>query len=98
MNTTVRGGDRSGEFFHLLPTARLAGFEHGVADVLRLEGLSERRAGWFAGFKTFDKVGYLMDEAVFVADLKPWHPPVFHIGVLSVANMDALPATGSSLV
>ena len=73
---------------HFFPLAGAGGFEDGVADVLGFEGVAEGWGGGFAGLEAFDEVGDLMDEGVFVADLQAGHPPVFHVGMLAVGDVD----------
>ena len=65
--------------------------EHRVADALRLEGVAE---GWVGGLLLgvgLEKVSHLMDEAVLIADRQPRHPPVAHVGMVAVGDVNALP-------
>ena len=40
----------------------------------------------------FEEIRDLMDEGVFVADLQARHPPVLHVGLIAVGDVDRLPA------
>src|SRR5208282_2398366 len=46
----------------------------------------------------FQKVGHLVGETVFVANLKSRHPPMAHVGVVAVRNVDGAPASSRPLV
>ena len=35
---------------------------------------------------------------MLVADLKPWHPPVLHVRMVAVGNVDAAPSARAPLV
>ena len=45
-----------------------------------------------------DEVRELVDEGVLVADLQARHPPVLHVGLVAVGDVDAAPAAHAALV
>ena len=77
---------------NLFPASSSGAFEHGIADFLRFECISERGAGWISRSQAAEKIGNLVNEAAFVADGEAWHPPVFHIGMITVGHMDISPS------
>jgi hypothetical protein len=44
----------------------------------------------FAG--TLKEVSHLVNERVLIADLQPGHPPVLHVGMIAVRDVNALPS------
>src|SRR5437867_11411614 len=77
---------------HFLPLSALAGLEDGVAHVLCLQRVAERWAGRFAGLNSLEKIGDLVHKAVFVADLQAGHPPILHVRMIAIADMNGAPA------
>ena len=43
------------------------------------------------------EIGELMDERVLVADLQARHPPVLHVRMVAVGDVDAAPAAHAAL-
>ncbi len=39
-----------------------------------------------------------MNEAMFVADLESWNPPMAHVGMFSIGHMNGSPATQATFV
>src|SRR5665213_1432830 len=76
----------------------LRALQYAVADRLRLQRVAEGRMGRRALVEPFDEVGDLMHERVLVADLQARYPPVFHVGMIAVGDMDAAPAAELALV
>ena len=66
--------------------------EYGIADFLRFERVAERGGNGFAFFVTCQKIGHLMDEAVFVANLQTGHPPMVHVGMVAIGDVNRSPA------
>ena len=85
-------------FWDFLPAAGLAGFEHGIANVLRFQGIAEGRTGWFAVFNALEEIGDLVDKAMFVANLQARHPPVLHVRLVAITDVNRAPATNFALV
>src|SRR4030095_5968100 len=77
---------------HLLPALGLARREDGIDDVVASEAILEVRTGALAAFEPFDELDDLMHEAVLVAELQAGHPPVAAVGMISVGDVNALPA------
>src|SRR5438128_4142877 len=72
--------------------AILGALEHRVADALRLKRVPERRRAGLAVGERLEEIGNLVDERVLVADLQARDPPVAHVGVLAVGDVDRTPA------
>ena len=53
-----------------------------------------------SGLQSFQEVGDLVYERVFVADLQSRHPPFFHVGVIAsmIGDVDRLPGSQSAFV
>src|SRR5687768_18366746 len=69
---------------------------HDALPILGFEGVAEVGAGAFFLAEGLDEVGDLVDEGVFVADLQAGDPPVFHVGMVAVGDVDAAPAADRS--
>lgn len=82
----------------VFPLAIACAIEHGVADTLRLEGVSEGGMGGFARFEAFQEIGNLVCERVFITNLQSWNPPVPHVGLIAVGDVDAAPAPDDGLI
>src|SRR5690606_12917524 len=80
------------------PLAILGARQDGVANPLRFQGVAERRADRFALGDPFQEVGDLVDEAVLVADRQPRHPPLVHVGMVAVGDVDRAPAAERAFV
>ena len=39
-----------------------------------------------------------MNECVFVSDLQTWHPPVLHVRMITIGDVDRAPTAKSALV
>src|SRR6266545_263782 len=84
--------------FDLLPSAGFGGSEYSVANELGFQRVAERRPGGFAGFDSLQKIRDLVNEAVLVADLQARHPPMFHVRLIAVADVDRAPAADQAFV
>src|ERR1051325_7152133 len=76
----------------LRPLAGLRGTQDGIDDVIGGETVLEVGFGALAGFEALEEFMDLVDEAVFVTDLQAGHPPVLHVRMIAVADVDAAPA------
>src|SRR5258708_28005539 len=85
-------------FSHFFPFLRPGRLEHCVADVLRLQGISEGGAGWLSAGDALEKVGDLVDETVFVTDLQTGNPPFVHIRMVAVGDVDGAPAADAAFI
>ena len=81
-----------------LPLTRLRRAQDSASHLIGGEAVAECRRGRLARFKAVDEVGGLMDEAVLVADLEPRHPPVLHIRMIAVRDVERPPAAYDSLI
>lgn len=69
-----------------------------IADALGFQGVFEGWVGWFAGVETLEEIGDLVGERVFVTDLQTWDPPVAHVGLVSIGDVNAAPASNDRVV
>ena len=44
------------------------------------------------------EIGNLMHEGVLVADLQPWHPPMVHVRLIPIGNVDRPPTANDTVV
>src|SRR6476660_7023244 len=80
------------------PAAGFGRPEDSVGHEISGEAVAE---GWRrrpAGPQTVDEVRNLMDERVLVADLQSRHPPMFHIRMVAVADVQGAPAAQPAFV
>src|SRR5262245_15195116 len=62
--------------------------QHGVADVLCAQRVAEVRHRRFALRDALEELDELMHETVLVTDLQAGHPPVAHVRMLALADVD----------
>ena len=81
--------------FHwrVLADSRTASVTWSVARASRKVG-----AAWFRLAERFQKIGELMNERVLVSDLQARHPPVLHIRMIAVGDVDASPSAQLALI
>src|SRR5688572_2429318 len=80
------------------PLLRFGRLEDRVGDVVGGETIPEGRRQRLAAGGGLDEVRELVDERVLVADLQAGHPPVLHVGLIAVGDVDAAPAADAALV
>src|SRR5262245_61540385 len=61
------------EGLYLLPLPGLRRFQYRVGHIIRRQAVPERRRRDIARAERIEKIGELVDEGVFVADLQPRH-------------------------
>src|SRR5262245_28149573 len=83
---------------HRDPLLVLRGLKYGVEYELRQVRIAEVRLGRLALGDAVEEVGDLMNKRVLVTDLKTRHPPLAHVRVLAVADVDRPPAAKRPLV
>src|SRR5688572_4136041 len=83
---------------HGLPLTGLGRFQHRVGDVVGRERVAEGRRCRVTAGETCEEIGGLVDEGMLVADLQAGHPPMAHIGMLAVADVDRAPAAQLAFV
>src|SRR5206468_12526659 len=71
---------------------------HRVAHLLCFHSLAEGWAGWLATRKALQEIGHLMDETVLVANLQARYPPLAHIGMVAIGNVNRPPAAYVSFI
>lgn len=73
--------------------------ENCVADLLCLECIAKRGCHRLTFGQPLEKVGYLMDKAVFIPDLDSWRPPFIHIRVIpAIRDVNGPPAANPPFV
>lgn len=80
------------------PGSGLGAGEDGLADTLGFEGIAEGWAAGFAGFEALEEISDLVDEAMFVADLEAGDPPILHVGLVAIGDVDASPASDDTFI
>src|SRR5215471_799290 len=83
---------------NLDPRVILRRFQDRVRHVVRRETFAEggRRAA--AICRRDQEIGRLMNKRMLVADLKPRHPPVAHIRMIAIGDMQAAPSAQLALI
>ena len=69
------------------PQTGFAGFQNGISHQISLVRISKCRRSTFA-IQPIDEIGGLMYKTFCITDTKAWHPPIAHIGVVAVCDMD----------
>src|SRR6478609_3996603 len=79
---------------HIHPLAALRGFQHGVADILRAQRVTEIRVGLRRGgiVERLEELRELVDERVLVAEAETRDPPVAGVWLITIGAMDTAPA------
>ena len=82
----------------VLPAALGCRGEDSIAYFRGFEGIPESRIAGFATAERGEEIRNLMNEGVFVADTETRNPPFVEIGVVTITDMDAAPASDHALV
>jgi len=77
---------------NFLPQSTFRAVQYCLADLLSLEGVPESGIAGAASFDLGDEISDLVYKCVFVADLQAGHPPLAHIGHVTVGAVDLMPA------
>src|ERR1043166_2566843 len=77
---------------------RFAGLEDGIADILCFERIPEVGAGAFTFGEGGEEVGDLMNESVFITDLQTRYPPVLHVRMFAIGDVDRAPAAQPAFI
>src|SRR5580704_6485389 len=64
-----------------------------IGNQFRSQTIPEGGSGGRASVEGKDEVGNLVNEGVLVSDLQSRHPPVLHVWVTAVRDVNVLPAT-----
>src|SRR5215469_6080653 len=96
-SVATRRGRRSGDRY-LLPLFCPCGFQHCVGYEIGSQAVPK---GW--GSRAIlgegeKEIGTLVNEGVFVADLQSRNPPVFHVWMVSVGDVNTLPPAQVALI
>ena len=81
-----------------LPLATLCRSQDGICDVIDSEAIPEGRRCLAPTTKGFEEIGKLMDEGMLIAYLQARHPPPLHVGVVAVADVNALPSAQTPFI
>lgn len=83
---------------NVLPLTVFSTLQNGVAYSLCFESISEGRVSSLAGLKSLQEVGDLVRKGMLVTDLQTWNPPVTHVRLVSVGNVNRAPASYNRIV
>src|SRR5207249_651655 len=72
--------------------------QHRVRDVIRLQRFSKSRRRAPSLSKRRQKIGGLVHECMLVADLKTRHPPVLHIRMVGIRDVNASPSPDTAFI
>src|SRR5258708_21012969 len=81
-----------GSLLNSFPLFRLRGLEDRVGDVIRRQAVAERRRQALARCRRIHEIRELVRERVLVADLQARHPPVLHVRLIAVGDVNVAPA------
>src|SRR5437763_7727400 len=81
-----------------LPASIARRLQHGIGHVVGGKRVTERGSDRRAIAERFEKIGSLMNERMLEPDLCSRHPPVLHVGMVAVGDVNAAPATQAALV
>src|SRR5436190_23197313 len=85
-------------WLYLLPLPALRRLEYCVRDLVGSERVAERRRQRLAFRRSLDEIRELMREGVLVADLQARHPPVLHVRLVAVGDVNVAPAAHATFV
>src|SRR5215831_4458445 len=77
---------------HWFPLPGLCRFQHRIGDLIRRQSISESRSCLFTRTNGLEKVGELVSKRMLVTDLQTGYPPMLHIRMLSISDVQASPA------
>src|SRR4029077_16640904 len=84
-----------GGFF---PFARLCRLEHSMHNSFGRHRMLKRRFGRFLFVQRIQKICDLMNKPMFEANRQAWYPPVGHVRMISVRDMDRSPAAKGTFI
>src|ERR1700687_267537 len=83
---------------HLFPIVVFGGSQDSIGHIIRCHRFAKTRRRYVGVGQSAQKICCLMDKCVFVSDLQTRHPPMLHIRMITVGDVDRAPTTKSSLV
>ena len=88
----------SNDKLNVLPRSRSSTVEDCVANFLRFLCVTEAWVARLAGLETLEEVSDLVNEGVFVTDLQTWDPPVAHVGLVAVGDVNTSPTADDRVI
>src|SRR5580658_10460317 len=83
---------------NLFPLFGLGRFQYRVSYIVGSKPVAKRRSGHAVFTDGQDEIRGLVNEGVLVADLESWHPPVLHVRMVAVRNVNVLPSAQLTLI
>jgi len=81
-----------------MQSAALGGSQNRVCDVVsRQTGAEVRRSG-LTRLEPLNEVSGLVDESVLITNLQARHPPMFHIGMIAIGDVNRAPAARAAFI
>src|ERR1044071_5061909 len=77
---------------HTFPLTALRRLENRIGYIIGRQAVAKCRRRRLSFSESLQEVRELMGERVLVADLQPRHPPMLHVGMVAVGDVDAAPA------
>src|SRR5262245_56685338 len=74
------------------PAMIFRGLQDGVGHLVRGQPLAERGRGALSFGGGGQEIGSLMDERMFVPDLQTGYPPVAHVRMVAIRNVQTAPS------
>ena len=81
-----------------LPIPLSCGLEDGITDLGGFQRVTEGGSAGLAVLDRIEEVGDLVHEGVLVADLQTGHPPLVHVRLIAVGDVDVVPASDERVV
>src|SRR5260370_8713156 len=82
---------------HLNPASFGRRLQYCVRDIVGQQAVPERGCGGLSRAQRRQEIGGLVDERVLISDLQTRHPPMRHIRMVAVRDVEASPAPHTTL-
>ncbi len=83
---------------HILPLPVFRGIQNGVANVLGFERIAESGRSRLSVDRRLDEVSDLMHESMLVTNLQTRYPPLVHVGMITIGDVDGAPSAQAALI
>src|ERR1700722_776849 len=83
---------------YCFPLFCLRGFQDGICHVLGGQAIAECWSRGTVAVERKNKIRDLVNERMFVPNLEAWNPPVLHVWMIAIGNVNALPAAQLALI
>src|SRR5678815_5124900 len=81
----------SASSIYLLPGSGFSGLNHSLTNFFCFEGIPECRRTGFSTIQAFNEISGLVDEGMLISNTKSRHPPLVHIRLITICNMNRAP-------